>query len=312
MGLILTLTLNPAIDRNVQADRLVFEDRAYILSTSETAGGRGINASVVVHAFDGVTKAIACSGGKTGKRFEELLADSGFPTHFVRIRHSIRTNLTIVDKQGLAVKLNERGPHIQASELARFEKAVAENLEGAAWLMICGSLPRGVPTDFYARLILLAQKAKVKTLLDTDGDALLHGLDAGPTAVAPNQAEAERLLNRALITQAHFREAAQRIVAMGAESVIMSLGSRGAVGAIGTRVVDAVPPVIDAVCPIGAGDALAAAFVWALSEGKPFDDAIRWGVACGTASAALPGISFATLAQTKKMYARVAVRVVST
>jgi 1-phosphofructokinase family hexose kinase len=311
MGLILTLTLNPAIDRNVQADRLVFEDRAYILSTSETAGGRGINASMVIHTFNAATKAIACSGGKTGKRFEELLAESGFPTDFVRIRHSIRTNLTIVDKQGLAVKLNERGPHIQASELARVEKVVAENLTGADWLMICGSLPPGVPTDFYARLIKLAQKANVKTLLDTDGDGLIHGLEAGPTAVAPNQAEAERLLNRALITQAHFREAAHRIVQMGAESVVMSLGSRGAVGAIGTRVVEAVPPMIDAICAIGAGDALAAAFTWALSENKTFDDAVRWGVACGTASAALPGISFPTFAQTEKMYARVELRVVS-
>ena len=309
--MILTLTLNPAIDRNVQADRLVFEDRAYILSTNETAGGRGINASMVIHTFNSPTRAIACSGGKAGKRFEELLADSGFPTNYVRIRHSIRTNLTIVDKQGLAVKLNERGPHIQATELARFEKTVAENLDGASWLMICGSLPPGVPPDFYARLIKLAQKANVKTLLDTDGDALLHGLEAGPTAVAPNQAEAERLLNRALITQAHFREAAHRIVQMGAESVIMSLGSRGAVGATGTRVVEAVPPMIDAICAIGAGDALAAAFVWALSENKPFDDAVRWGVACGTASAALPGISFPTFAQTEKMHSRVELRVVS-
>ncbi|MBI2688670.1 MAG: 1-phosphofructokinase family hexose kinase [Acidobacteria bacterium] len=311
MGLILTLTLNPAIDRNVQADRLVFEDRAYILSTGETPGGRGINASIVLHAFNAPTKAIACSGGKAGKRFEELLADSGFPTIFVRIRHSIRGNLTIVDKQGLAVKLNERGPHIQAAELARFERTVAENLDGAGWLMICGSLPPGVPADFYGRLIHLAQKAKVKTLLDTDGDALLHGLEAGPTAVAPNQAEAERLLNRALITQAHFREAAQRIAAMGAESVIMSLGSRGAVGAIGTRIVEAIPPVIDAVCPIGAGDALAAAFVWALADNQSFDDAVRWGVACGTASAALPGIAFPTLSQTEKMFARVETRIIS-
>ena len=106
-------------------------------------------------------------------------------------------------------------------------------------------------------------------------------------------------------------KAAHRIVQMGAESVIMSLGSRGAVGATGTRVVEAVPPMIDAICAIGAGDALAAAFVWALSENKPFDDAVRWGVACGTASAALPGISFPTFAQTEKMHSRVELRVVS-
>ncbi|MBM3764791.1 MAG: 1-phosphofructokinase family hexose kinase [Acidobacteria bacterium] len=308
MGLIVTLTLNPAVDRNVQADRLVFEDRAYILSTNETAGGRGINASTVIHAFGVATKAIACTGGKNGKRFEELLAGVGFPTALVKIRHSIRANLTIVDKQGLAVKLNERGPHIQASELEKVERTVADNLDGAKWLMLCGSVPPGVAPDFYARIIRLAQKAGVKTLLDTDGDALVSGMDAGPTAVAPNQAEAERLLNRALITQAHFKNAAARMVAMGAESAIVSLGSRGAVAANKDTVISAAAPSIDAVCPIGAGDALAAAFVWALADGKPFEDAVKWGVAAGTASAALPGISFPTLAQTEKMYSRVELR----
>ena len=308
MGLIVTLTLNPAVDRNVQADRLVFEDRAYILSTNETAGGRGINASTVIHGFGGATKAIACTGGRNGRRFEELLATVGFPTALVKIRHSIRANLTIVDKQGLAVKLNERGPHIQASELEKVERTVAENLDGAKWLMLCGSVPPGVAPDFYARIIRLAQKASVKTLLDTDGDALVSGMDAGPTAVAPNQAEAERLLNRALITKAHFRNAAARMVAMGAESVILSLGSRGAVAANKDTVISAAAPSIDAVFPIGAGDALAAAFVWALADGKPFEEAVKWGVAAGTASAALPGISFPTLAQTEKMFDRVEIR----
>ena len=103
------------------------------------SGGRGINASVVLQHFGAETKAIATSGGKSGKRIEELLTGAGFPTLFVRIRHSNRTNLTIVDKQGLAVKLNERGPHIQASELARVEKTVAENLDFVARLY---ELPR--------------------------------------------------------------------------------------------------------------------------------------------------------------------------
>jgi 1-phosphofructokinase family hexose kinase len=262
----------------------------------------------VVHSFGAPTKAIACSGGKSGKRFEELLRGAGFAVHVVKIRNEIRNNITIVDKQGLAVKLNETGPHIQIPELRKVEKALRDNLSGAAWLMLCGSLPPGVPTDFYARLIRLAHKVGVKTLLDTDGDALLHGLEAGPTAVAPNQAEAERLLNRALITKAHFFEAVSRIVAMGAQSAVLSLGSRGAVAANGGALYEGIPPVIDAVCPIGAGDALAATFIWALRQGKKFEDAIRWGVACGTASAALPGISFPTRAQTAKMYERVQVR----
>ena len=109
-GLILTLTVNPAIDRTISVDRLAFEDRAYIKSRHESAGGRGINAACVIHSFGGQATAIFPSGGKNGKRLEEFLASYGYPTIAVPIRHEIRTNLTITDKQGLTVNLNETRP----------------------------------------------------------------------------------------------------------------------------------------------------------------------------------------------------------
>jgi 1-phosphofructokinase family hexose kinase len=308
--LIVTLTINPAVDRNVSADRLVFEDRAYILDTSLSAGGRGINASRVIHSFGGKTLAIATSGGDTGHKFEELLKTSNFPVQVVRIAHEMRTNLTISDKQGLTIKLNEIGPKIEPAELQAIAEAVESSLTGADWLMICGSLPPSVPAQFYSDLIQLAHKRKVKTLLDTDGDALLHGLEAEPTTVAPNQQEAERLLNKALITRTHFFEAVDRIHAMGAESVILSLGSRGVVAKNSEGMMEVIPPRIDAVCPIGAGDAMAAAFIWAMGTKNDFRDAVKWGVAAGTASAKLPGLSFASLEQTKEIYKRVEIRAV--
>ncbi|HBY63666.1 MAG TPA: 1-phosphofructokinase [Solibacterales bacterium] len=307
--MILTLTLNPAIDHNVTVDRLAFEDRAYILETSESAGGRGINASLVIRSFGGETLALAASGGKKAKRFEEYLAQHNVPFDLVRVKNELRTNLTITDQQGLTVKLNERGPEIDAAEQQRIEKAVCSRLNTATWLMICGSFPPGVPADYAKRLVATARKRGVKVLLDTDGDPLIQGLEAAPTVVAPNQQEAERLLSRALITRNHFTDAVERIKGMGAESVILSLGSRGAIGIDAAhRIVEAVPPRIEALCPIGAGDALAAASVWALSNGSEFADALRWGVAAGTASARLPGLSFATLDQTKAVYPLVELR----
>ncbi|MFN3326512.1 MAG: 1-phosphofructokinase family hexose kinase [Bryobacteraceae bacterium] len=308
--MIVTLTINPAIDRNVTADRLVFEDRAYILARHESPGGRGINASTVIHSFGGRTLAIATTGGGGGKRLEEFLACAGYPFRLVEIKNEIRTNLTISDKHGLTIKLNELGPEMEPAELKRLEKAVERSLGEATWLMICGSLPPGVPVSFYCKLIDMARKRGVKTLLDTDGDALIEGLEAKPTVVAPNQHEAERVLSRALLTRTHFVEAAQKIRAMGAEGVVLSLGSRGAVGAWGSdRLIEAVPPRVEAVCPIGAGDAMAAAFTWSMSQKDDFTDAVRWGVAAGTASALLPGVSFASLDQTTQVYDRVEVRV---
>jgi len=305
---IVTLTLNPAIDHNVTADRLVFEDRGYILSTSESAGGRGINASCVINSFGGKTLAVVTCGGASGERFRDFLCHCGYPVETVPVENEIRTNLTITDRQGLTVKLNHPGPSLSREELDRFEAAVERNLAGASWLMICGSVPPGVPPGFYAKLVRLARERGVKTLLDTDGEALMEGVEAGPTVVAPNQQEAERLLNAALITRGHFLDAAARIGQMGAECVILSLGSRGAVGVCKNDVVEVVPPRVDAVCPIGSGDALAAAFVWAMDASGDFTDALRWGVAAGTASARLPGVTFASLAQTKELYARVNVR----
>jgi 1-phosphofructokinase family hexose kinase len=306
--LILTLTINPAVDHTMCVDRLVFEDRAYILSRSDAAGGRGINASRVLHSFGAKTLAIVTSGGGNGKRFEKLLTKWSFPVQVVPIQNDIRVNLTITDKQGLTVKLDELGPLITPEELARVEKAVESQLESASWLMLCGSIPPGVSADFYTKLIHKARERKVKTLLDTDGDAMLHGVEAGPTVVTPNQPEAERLLNRALITRAHFMEAVARIKAMGAESVMLSLGSRGVVALDENQLLEALPPRIDAVSPLGAGDAQAAAFVWAATKKKDFVDCVRWGVAAGTASAKLPGVEFANMDQTKEIYKSVEVR----
>ncbi len=306
--MILTLTINPAVDRTVLVDHLVFEDRGYILSRSEAAGGRGINASRVLNSFGAKTTAILTAGGETGAKIQALLEGDRFPSFAVPIHNESRTNLTISDKQGLTVKLNELGAALDEAEIRALKDMVEVRMKKASWLMLCGSLPPGVPPHLYCELVDLARKSNVRTLLDTDGDALLHGLESHPTVVTPNQQEAERLLNRALLTRSQFIDAVQRIKAMGPESVILSLGSRGVVATDGGDLLEALPPRVDALCPIGAGDALAAAFVWAMERKRPFDDAIRWGVAAGTASAAQPGMNFASLAQTKETYRHVTVR----
>jgi 1-phosphofructokinase family hexose kinase len=306
--MILTLTINPAIDRIVSVDKLVFEDRAYILDQSEVAGGRGVNASVLLHKFGGRTIALLTSGGAAGERMEKSLAGMQFPFEVVRTRAESRTNLTISDKQGLTVKLNEVGHPLDAHELKQIRALVEARLAKARWLMICGSIQPGVPANFYCEIIEMAKVRGVKTLLDTDGDALAHGVEAKPTVITPNQHEAERLLGRALLTRSQFLDAVDRLQAMGPESVILSLGSRGAIGSGPDGVFEALPPRIDALCPIGAGDSLAAAFAWAMDKKKAFYEAVRWGVAAGTASAALPGMAFPTIEQTRAIYKQVDVR----
>lgn len=306
--MIVTLTVNPTIDRVISVDRLAFEDRAYINSSRESAGGRGINASCVIHSFGGQTLAVLICGGDAGKRLQEHLQCDGLPFQVVPVENEIRTNLTITDKHGLTVNLNEAGPTLSKAEVARVERAVTETLDRASWLMICGSLPPGVPPSFYGTLIAAARKKKVKTLLHADGEALRHGIEERPTVATPNQQEADRLLGRTLLTRTHYLEAAERMRAMGPESVVLSLGSRGAVGAFREGLFEALPPRVDAVCPIGAGDALSAAYAWAMGRKNNGVEALRWGVAAGTASARLPGMKFASLEQTREIYQQVELR----
>ncbi len=306
--MILTLTINPAIDRTIIADRLVFEDRAYILDRSESAGGRGINASQVLHSFGAKTTAILTAGGAAGQRIEKLLAGRGFPYDAVHVKSESRTNLTISDKNGLTIKLNEVGQELHPGELTEIKKRVDAHLKKADWLMLCGSIQPGVPPDFYCEMIKMAKTHGVHTILDTDGDALLRALEAKPTAIMPNQHEAERLLGRALITRGHFLEAVDTMQAMGPECVILSLGARGAIGSSPNGVFEAIPPRIEAVSPIGAGDALGAAFTWSMEKKKPFADSLRWGVAAGTASAQLPGMAFPTMNQTRAVFKHVELR----
>ena len=311
--MIVTVTINPAIDRIISVDRLAFEDRAYIKSSRESAGGRGLNASCVAHSFGARTTAILISGGDSGRRLQELLRCCGHATLIVPVKNSIRTNLTITDRHGLTVNLNEAGPQLSQAEVTRFERAVRQTLDhiedtSSAWLLACGSIPPGVPAAFYGKLLAMARKRGVRTLLHADGEALRHGIEARPTVVTPNQQEAERLLGRALLTRTHYLEAAAQMRTMGPESVVLSLGSRGAVGAFPEGLYEVLPPRVDAVCPIGAGDALAAAYTWSIERHHDPVEAVRWGVAAGTASARLPGMSFATPTQTEEIYRQVEVR----
>jgi 6-phosphofructokinase 2 len=308
INLILTLTINPAIDRTIISDRIAFEDRGYILSRGEDAGGRGVNASQVIHEFGGKTLALLTSGGEIGKRMEHFLGEMGFPFEVVRVHAEGRANLTISDKQGLTIKLNEIGAPLEEKEVGAVRDLVEARLKKASWLMLCGSTQPGVPPAFYSEIIALAKSRGVKTLLDTDGEALNHALEAKPSVISPNQQEAERLLGRAIITRSQSLEAVKRIHDMGPEAVILSLGSRGALASSPEGILEALPPRIEALCPIGAGDALAAAFVWALDKKKSFADALRWAVAAGTATASLPGMRFPTLDQTKAVYKKVEVR----
>ncbi|MEZ5364170.1 MAG: 1-phosphofructokinase family hexose kinase [Bryobacterales bacterium] len=306
--MILTLTLNPAVDVSLTTDRIIYDDRSYIHTETYQAGGKGINAARAILDFGwSDVEALAPFGGVMGERFARLVRESGLPVTLVPVQGETRRNIAIVDDEGLTIKLDQRGNPLSTRELDAIEQRLREKLPDVRWLCLNGSVPPGVPDDYYANLIRLARDHGVRTLIDTSGAALAPALAAGPTLAKPNRPEAERLLGRGLLGERAALTAAQEILARGPEHVILSLGGHGAIGVWGERRIHAIPPEIESGSPIGAGDVLGAVTVGALRRGDSFEDAFLWGVAAATVAASLPGLGTGPMVEVAKMRERIEV-----
>ena len=309
--MILTVTLNPAVDVSLTTDRIIYDDRTYITSEREQVGGKGLNAARVLHAFGAEVEAIATAGGRNGERFRRLLDnESGLVATLIPVQGETRRNLAIVDEQGLALKLDQRGTPLTVEELARVEEAIREKLPRASWLTLTGSAPPDTPDDLYARLIREAQRHGVRTLLDTTGPQLRTGLAAHPTLSKPNRPEAERLLGRALLSEDRALDGLYAIRDLGPEGVVLSLGAQGALAAWEGRTYRAVPPAPQSGSPIGAGDILGAVLIWGLARNEEFREAFAFAVAAATVAASLPGLETGTLEQARAMRKRIDVRTI--
>ena len=216
--------------------------------------------------------------------------------------------MAVTDASGATLKLDQEGRPLSDRELERIEAAVEERLPGVNWLMLTGSLPPGTPSDTYRRLAARAKAVGAKVLVDTSGAALAEALDAEPDIVKPNRSEAAALLGRELPAVDDAVQAAREIRAMGAAQVVLSLGMQGAVGVSRLGTLLATPPLASKGCPVGSGDVLAAACVWAMHRGDPFEEALRRGVAAATVAASLPGLEFGTPAEANSLRRRIEVR----
>jgi len=306
--MILTLTLNPAVDVSITTERIIYDDRMFIDDQSTQASGKGVNVAQVLHRYGADVESIATYGGRNGERFSRLILETQLPVRLIAVTGETRRNLNITDQQGLTLKLDERGSPLEPAELDRVRDEVASRLPDTSWLTLTGSIPPGTPTTFYGEIIELAKSNGVETLFDTSSDALPAGLPAGPSLAKPNLIEAERLLGRSLLGEADTFKAADDIQRLGAKRVILSMGSQGAVASWEQGRLRAVPPSIQTGSPIGAGDVLGATCVWALERGDAFPEAFAWGVAAATVASSLPGLQFGTMEQVQEMKGQLEVR----
>lgn len=285
--MILTVSLNPAVDADLEIERLHFEDRNPILAERRQPGGKAINISRVLHELGARTLALTTAGGRVGTELRQRLRAANIPTCVVPVRGETRVNLSLSERaSGHSIRLNSRGPELTAEELRAVFAAVERVLPSAKMLALSGSLPPSVSSNVYARLIRLARRFGVPTALDADGQPLRHGIAARPWMVKPNRFEAERLLGEKMRDPL---KAAKKIhLRFGVETVLLSLGNEGAVLVARGVCLQARPPRVRVRSAIGAGDSALAAFLWCWLKSRDLAGSLRWAMAAGAASAMRP------------------------
>src|SRR6202034_4747153 len=193
--MIITVTLNAAIDKSLAVPNFRLGRRHRTVDQRTMAGGKGVNIARTLKALGQPVIATGFAGGATGTHIVEQLTEESILNDFVRIREESRTNTSVLDPTtGAQTEINERGPSVSAREVELFANKLLYLARGAAIVVFAGSLPRGVEPEIYASLIRELQRADVTTVIDTDGDPLRHAVRAEPQVVSPNVVEAEELV----------------------------------------------------------------------------------------------------------------------
>ncbi|MEX2612547.1 MAG: hexose kinase [Gaiellaceae bacterium] len=286
--MIVTVTVNAALDRTLTVPVFQIGYRHRSSDVLTLAGGKGINVARALKLLEVPVVATGLTGGRTGTRIVEELTAEAILNDFVRIAAESRTSSAVVDPaSGTYTEINEWGPEVTKVELDTLTEKLHYLSRGADFVVLAGSLPRKVPTSFYADVIRDLARRDVRVVLDSEGEALRAGVDAGPFLVSPNQAEAEQLVGQELEEDDDFSMALDAIAEMGPRNVVITL-ENGCFALLRfgrkTRRLRAFAPHVEPVSGVGSGDVLLAQLLAAILEERQADDAVRLAVAAGAAS----------------------------
>lgn len=301
--MILTFTPNPSIDKTLQLDSVLTRGAVQRLSGVQTvAGGKGINVAVALAKAQADT--VALYPAHPEDLFNKLIRKSQIPAQRVTIRGEVRINTTVTEPDGTTTKLNIQGPQIHEDELQALEKNLLERTARCSWAVLAGSLPPGVPTDWYVHLtkLLNARHPSLRIAIDTSDVPLQKvGESFGNCALSlikPNGMELGQLVGldgcvlEKEAAQGNFDpvvSAARKAILQGVENVLVTLGAAGAVLVTKDHAWKATPPPITVLSTVGAGDASLAGFILASEDGLPPEKCLAQAVAYGAAAASFAG-----------------------
>jgi len=304
MKRIVTLTMNPAIDKSSSVGNVVAERKLYCSAPRFEPGGGGINVSRAIKKLGGESLALYPSGGPTGEMLQFLLDGEGLTHHPIMVKGWSRENLIVLEEStGQQYRFGMPGPELSDEEWQRCLDELSSIKPKPDFIVASGSLPPGVPPDFYARIVRIGKDMNAKVIVDTSGEALSLAIKEGVFLIKPNIREFREIVEQDVKEESQIKAAARRFVESGqSEVVVISLGASGALMVSKDAVEHIVPPTVPIISKVGAGDSMVAGIVLSLSRGNALRDAVRFGIAAGTAAVMTPGTELCRKEDAERLY----------
>jgi len=284
--MILTLTLNPAVDKSTSVDRLIPEKKLRCETPVVEAGGGGINVSKALHELGAQSCALFPSGGNNGKLLERLLHDAGIACQPFAVDGETRESFTVSETGTNAqYRFVLPGAPLNDTDTQSLLNALGSFSPRPSLVVASGSLPPGAPDDYFGKVAARCRQMGARFIADTSGAPLQRAVEEGVYLIKPNLSELCSLVGRDYLELHEVDDAAQALLGRGGvEHIVVSMGPSGAL-AISKEDCRRIPaPVVRKRSTVGAGDSMIAGISWKLQEGASFLDAVRFGVACGTAA----------------------------
>ncbi|MBR3849655.1 MAG: 1-phosphofructokinase [Oscillospiraceae bacterium] len=304
--MIITVCLNPAVDKMVTVDCFVPGETNRVLSVRRDPGGKAINVAKMVRRLGGDTLALGIVGGENGAYIRSQLSEMGIPHDFVTREEPTRTNYKIADKrQRSTTELNEPGYPITEQQLEKVWKSISAHVRPGDTVVLAGTNPPGVADDTLARWIDQLNAMQAVTVLDTSGAPLKLGIAAKPRVIKPNMAELSELFGEQIHYLRDAIAAAKQIVQGGVERVIVSLGGDGAIFATKEGVLRGHGVDVPVCSTVGCGDVMLASLLYDLQRETSWEETARRAIATGTANATCSGTEPPTVEQIEEFLDRV-------
>lgn len=307
--MIVTLTLNPAIDRTIKVSRINQRDVTRVQKTLRDAAGKGINVSKVIKSLGGNTIATGFIAGENGEFIKKSLSSLTIPFDFIEVTGNTRENIKIQETEiNNVIEINEIGPTISKNEIDNLIKKLDSLLQKGDILVMSGSIPKGVNKDFYKNLIIKYRKKSIITILDTSLELLKIGIEGVPQIIKPNLYELEKLVGKDLKTTEEIIKEARLLCKTGINQVLISLGSDGVLYVDLEKALRVSVPSVKVESTVGAGDSFVAALSYSLDNEYNLEKTLVFSASVATASCMTEGTNPGTKENIEQVYKQVKIK----